>query len=97
MKDILGVLKHLGYRELRPETAAPGAEQSAGEWRPLSEVNGRFDTTDETHILTRKRKATCRLVDAAALFVATVAQSASVNLLVRRRALRQSHEPKIPE
>jgi hypothetical protein len=60
MKDVLGILEHLGYRELRPEDT----EQSAGEWRPLSEVNGRFGTTDETHILTRKRKPTCRLVDA---------------------------------
>ena len=45
MKDVLGILEHLGYRELRPED------------------------TDETHVLTRKRKprlkrkATCRLVD----------------------------------
>jgi hypothetical protein len=63
MKDVLGILEHLGYGELRPDTAAPGPEQSTGDWRPLSEVNGRFGTTDETHILTRKRKPTCRLVD----------------------------------
>ena len=59
MKDVLGILEHLGYREIRLEDT----EQSAGEWRPLPEVNGRFGTTDETHILTRKRKPTCRLVD----------------------------------
>ena len=72
MKDVLGILEHLGYRELRLEDT----EQSAGEWRPLSEVNGRFGTTDETHILTRKRKATCRLVDASAgQLVATARKS----------------------
>lgn len=59
MKDVLGILEHLGYGEIRLEDT----EQSAGEWRPLPEVNGRFGTTDETHILTRKRKPTCRLVD----------------------------------
>ena len=59
MKDVLGILEHLGYGEIRPEDT----EQGAGEWHPLSEVNGRFGTTDETHILIRKRKATCRLVD----------------------------------
>lgn len=65
MKDVLGILEHLGYRELRPEDT----ERSAGEWRPTKEVNGRYGTTDETHVLTRKRKprlkrkATCRLVD----------------------------------
>lgn len=59
MKDVLGILEHLGYGEIRLEDT----EQSAGEWRPLPEVNGRFGTTDETHILTRKRKPACRLVD----------------------------------
>ena len=83
MKDVLGILEHLGYGEIRLEDT----EQSAGEWRPLPEVNGRFGTTDETHILTRKRKATCRLVDAAALFVATAVQYVPVNLSVCRRTL----------
>lgn len=59
MKDVLEILDHLGYGELRPETAAPGST----DWRPLSEMNGRYGTTDETHILTRNRKPTCRLVD----------------------------------
>ena len=44
MKDVLGILDHLGYRELRPEDT----ERSAGEWRPTEEVNGRYGTTDET-------------------------------------------------
>jgi len=64
MKDVLGILEHLGYRELRPETEQSASAPGATDWRPLSEVNGRFGTTDETHILTRKRKVTCRLVDA---------------------------------
>lgn len=69
MKDVLGILEHLGYRELRPEDT----ERSAGEWRPTEEVNGRYGTTDETGIRRAysrgsgsprlKRKATCRLVD----------------------------------
>jgi len=59
MKDVLGTLEHLGYGEIRPETTAP----DVADWRPIKEVDGRFGTTDETHILTRKRKATCRLVD----------------------------------
>lgn len=44
MKDVLGILEHLGYRELRPEDT----ERSAGEWRPTEEVNGRYGTRDET-------------------------------------------------
>jgi phage terminase Nu1 subunit (DNA packaging protein) len=60
MKDVLGVLKHLGYGGIRPETTTP----DVADWRPIKAVNGRFGTTDETHILTRKQKATCRLVDA---------------------------------
>jgi hypothetical protein len=59
MKDVLDILEHLGYRELRPEGKAPGA----GDWRPIEDVNGRFGTTDETHVISRKRKATARLVD----------------------------------
>jgi hypothetical protein len=63
MKDVLGIFEHLGYWELRPEDT----ERSAGEWRPTKEVNGRYGTRDETHVLTRKRKPTCkamcRLVD----------------------------------
>lgn len=65
MKDVLGILEHLGYGEIRPEdTERSASAPDVADWRPLSEVNGRFGTTDETHILTRKRKATCRLVDA---------------------------------
>jgi hypothetical protein len=63
MKDVQGILEHLGYREIRLEGSAPDSD-GAPDWRPLSDVNGRFGTTDETHILTRKRKPTCRLVDA---------------------------------
>lgn len=72
MKDVLGILEHLGYREVRPEGSAPGA----GEWAPLSEANGRYGTTDDTDIITRKRKATARLVDrATGQLVATARKS----------------------
>lgn len=63
MKDVIGILDHLGYGELRPETAAPGGNPEAADWRPIEAAGGRFGTTDETHVLTRKRKPTCRLVD----------------------------------
>lgn len=59
MKDVLGILEHLGYREVRQEGGAP----DAGEWAPLSDVNGRYGTTDETDIISRKERPTCRLVD----------------------------------
>ena len=59
MNDVLGILEHLGYGEIRPETTA----SDVANWRPIKEVDGRFGTTDETHILMRKRKATCQLVD----------------------------------
>lgn len=55
MKDVLGVLQHLGYREIRPE--------DTGQWAPLSETNGRYGTTDDTDIISRKERPTCRLVD----------------------------------
>ena len=59
MKDVLGILEHLGYREVRPEGSAPGR----GEWAPLSEANGCYGTTDDTDIISRKGRPTCRLVD----------------------------------
>jgi hypothetical protein len=59
MKDVLGILEHLGYRELRPEESAPGA----GDWRPIEDTGGRYGTTDSTDIISQKRKATARLVD----------------------------------
>ena len=68
MKDVLGILEHLGYGEIRPETARSASAPGATDWRPLSEVNGRFGTTDETHILTRKR--TAETVEVAALLLA---------------------------
>jgi hypothetical protein len=75
MKDVLES-STIWIRRASPETAAPGLEQSAGDWRPLSDVNGRYGTTDETHVLTRKRKSTCRLVDASAgQLVATARKS----------------------
>jgi len=63
MKEVVGILEHLGYREIRPEGSAPERGSYAGDWHPTEKVNGRFGTTDETHIITQKRKATCRLVD----------------------------------
>jgi hypothetical protein len=59
MKDVLGILEHLGYREVRPEGSAPGAS----EWEPVSDLNGRYGTTDDTHVISRKERPTCRLVD----------------------------------
>jgi hypothetical protein len=55
MKDVLGVLEHLGYREIRLE--------DTGERAPLFKVNGRYGTTDETRIISRKERPTCWLVD----------------------------------
>ena len=76
MKDVLGILEHLGYRELRPEGSAPGA----GKWAPLSDVNGRYGTTDDTDIISRKRKATARLVDRdTGQLVATARKSCSID------------------
>lgn len=72
MKDVLGVLQHLGYGEIRPK--------DTGQWAPLSEVNGRYGTTEETHIISRKRLATCRLVDVQTdELVATARKSCPLN------------------
>ena len=54
MHDVKGVLNHLGYDELRP---------AGGEWRPLSEVNGRFGTTDDTDVLDTGHEEGLRLRD----------------------------------
>jgi hypothetical protein len=54
MHDVKGVLNHLGYDELR---------LAGGEWRPLSEVNGRFGTTDDTDILDTGHEEGLRLRD----------------------------------
>jgi hypothetical protein len=56
MKRVPDVLEHLGYHEIR------GAGES--DWRPTEAVNGRYGTTDETHVLVWKRKATAALRDA---------------------------------
>lgn len=53
MNDVKGVLEHLGYDELR---------SAGGDWRPLSEVNGQYGTTDETKII-RPDDGPIRLVD----------------------------------
>ena len=59
MKDVLGILEHLGYGEIRPE--------NVGDWCPIEAGgeagNGRFGTTDETSIISQKGEPTCRLVD----------------------------------
>ena len=54
MHDVEDVLNHLGYDEIRP---------AGGEWRPLSEVNGRFGTTDKTDILDTGHEEGLRLVN----------------------------------
>jgi len=75
MNDVVGTLKHLGYRELRPEESAPGR----ADWRPIEDVNGRFGTTDETHVISRKGRPTCRLVDpATGQLVATARKSCPI-------------------
>jgi len=53
--DVAGTLRFLGYGEIR---TADG-----GQWRPLDAVDSRFGTTDETEILSRKNRPTCRLLD----------------------------------
>ena len=63
MRDVLGILGHLGYGEIRPEVAARSEAVDAVDWRPVSNVNGRYGTTDETHVLIQKGRPTCRLVD----------------------------------
>ena len=50
MKDVIPVLEKLGYGEIRPEGGTPGA----GEWLPLSDVNGRYGTTGELVATARK-------------------------------------------
>lgn len=56
MHDVKGVLDFLDYDQLRP---------AGGEWQPLSEVNGQYGTTDETHLIRhRQEDGVMRLVDA---------------------------------
>jgi len=54
MHDVKDVLGFLGYDEIRP---------AGEEWRPLSEVNGRFGTTDDTDILDTGHEEGLRLRD----------------------------------
>jgi hypothetical protein len=53
--DVHGTLRFLGYGEIR---TADG-----GQWKSLEAVDGRFGTTDETEIVSRKNVPTCRLLD----------------------------------
>jgi len=48
-----------GLPGLRLEESAPGA----ADWHPLSEASGRYGTTNDTHVIARKGRPTCRLVD----------------------------------
>lgn len=82
MKDVLGILEHLGYREVRPEGSASGR----GGWRPIEDANGRFGTTDETHVISRKGRPTCRLVDRdTGQLVATARKSCSIDRNQQKR------------
>lgn len=54
MHDVKGILDFLGYDQLR---------RRGDTWRPLSEVDDRFGTTDETHIWRRDERPRVRLVD----------------------------------
>ena len=63
MKGVQEILEHLGYGEIRLEGSGGDGSAAAGEWAPLSDVNGRFGTTDETSIISEKNEPTCRLVN----------------------------------
>jgi len=67
MNEVIPVLEKLGYGEIRLEESAPNGSpqesEDGGEWAPLSDMNGRFGTTDRTKIISRKNRPTCRLVD----------------------------------
>ena len=58
MTDLLDVLKHMGFLEVR--TAA-----DARSWTPTAETGGQLDgeTTDSVHVIVWKRKATAELRD----------------------------------
>jgi hypothetical protein len=51
---VKGILDFLGHDELRP---------ASEDWRPLSKMNGRYGTTDETDILDVNREEELRLRD----------------------------------
>ncbi|MFB6230434.1 MAG: hypothetical protein ABEL04_04685 [Salinibacter sp.] len=56
MNDAKEVLRHMGFTEIRDE--------STGKWESLDNVNGRYGTTDDTHlILPENEEGVCRLVD----------------------------------
>lgn len=55
MTDVKEVLITLGYDEIRPVD---------GRWHPIEELNGRFGTTDETHLIRKREAEEIRLVDA---------------------------------
>jgi hypothetical protein len=83
MKGVQEILEHLGYGEIRLEGSGPNGspqESKVGdEWAPLSNVNGRFGTTDETEIIRRKESPTARLVDSeTGELVATARKSCSI-------------------
>jgi hypothetical protein len=55
MHDVKGVLDFLGYAQLRP---------AGGDWTPLSKVNGRYGTTDDTELIRpQQEEGIIRLVD----------------------------------
>lgn len=55
MQDVKGILDFLGYDQLRP---------AGGDWRPISEVNGRYGTTDDTDLIRpQHEEGIIRLVD----------------------------------
>jgi hypothetical protein len=75
--DVHGILEFLGYGEIR---TADG-----GQWEPLDAVDGRFGTTDETEIISRKNVPTCRLIDAGAgEQIATARKSEPVRTVTSR-------------
>jgi hypothetical protein len=87
MKGIQEILEHLGYGEIRLESAAPGAP----DWRPI-EAAGQLGTTDETKIISRKNSPTCRLVDReTGELVATARKSCPIGSPEEAAAVTEHH------
>ena len=54
MNDVIKVLDHLGYHEVRLRD---------GSWNPLSETNGALGTTDDTYVIQEDERLRIRLRD----------------------------------
>lgn len=54
MNDVVEVLRHLGYDEIRLQDES---------WQPLSKLNGDLGTTDETYVIQEDESPRIRLKD----------------------------------